>query len=166
MRCWLWNNTVVPSVVDVTVVTPYDAQVTLKVQIKKTQFFVCSLHLPWIDENRGEEIFLNLQGISTDKILDVRRLLAVHVDTCHLTNYSLSHEVLLLLLLHHPLILLLLLLRNYELKFVGILILLVLLRNYELMLICGYSSSPCCALFDKGFCVLTTDKGPEIEWCS
>ncbi|XP_074581580.1 protein REDUCED CHLOROPLAST COVERAGE 2-like isoform X2 [Curcuma longa] len=35
---------------------------------------------------------LTLKGISTDKILDVRKLLAVHVDTCHLTNFSLSHE--------------------------------------------------------------------------
>ncbi|XP_058226689.1 protein REDUCED CHLOROPLAST COVERAGE 3 [Rhododendron vialii] len=34
-----------------------------------------------------------LKGISTDKILDVRRLLAVNVETCHLTNYSLTHEV-------------------------------------------------------------------------
>ncbi|GMQ08986.1 hypothetical protein CsSME_00052497 [Camellia sinensis var. sinensis] len=53
---------VVPSVLDITVITPYDTQVVLK-------------------------------GISTDKILDVRRLLAVNVDTCHLTNYSLCHEV-------------------------------------------------------------------------
>ncbi|KAL5207441.1 hypothetical protein ABZP36_031876 [Zizania latifolia] len=36
---------------------------------------------------------LTLKGISTDRILDVRKLLAVHVDTCHVTNYSLSHEV-------------------------------------------------------------------------
>lgn len=36
---------------------------------------------------------LTLKGISTDRILDVRKLLAVHVETCHLTNYSLSHEV-------------------------------------------------------------------------
>ncbi|THU66343.1 hypothetical protein C4D60_Mb05t13150 [Musa balbisiana] len=36
---------------------------------------------------------LTLKGISTDKILDVRKLLAVHVDTCHLTSFSLSHEV-------------------------------------------------------------------------
>ncbi|KAK8950794.1 Clustered mitochondria protein [Platanthera zijinensis] len=36
---------------------------------------------------------LTLKGISTDKILDVRKLLAVHVETCHLTCYSLSHEV-------------------------------------------------------------------------
>ncbi|KAI4329360.1 hypothetical protein L6164_021631 [Bauhinia variegata] len=53
---------VVPSLVDVTVVTPYDSHVLLK-------------------------------GISTDKILDVRRLLAVNVETCHFTNFSLSHEV-------------------------------------------------------------------------
>lgn len=45
----------------------------------------------------GKKI-IELQGISTDRILDVRKLLAVHVDTCHLTNYSLSHEVLLHLL--------------------------------------------------------------------
>ncbi|KAF4348671.1 hypothetical protein F8388_026084 [Cannabis sativa] len=53
---------VVPIVLDITVITPYDNQVVLK-------------------------------GISTDKILDVRRLLAVNVETCHLTNFSLSHEV-------------------------------------------------------------------------
>ncbi|KAI3455290.1 hypothetical protein Pfo_030825 [Paulownia fortunei] len=53
---------VVPSVLDITVITPYETQVVLK-------------------------------GISTDKILDVKKLLAVNVETCHLTNYSLSHEV-------------------------------------------------------------------------
>ncbi|PKA49413.1 Clustered mitochondria protein [Apostasia shenzhenica] len=36
---------------------------------------------------------LTLKGISTDKILDVRKLLAVHADACHLTNYSLAREV-------------------------------------------------------------------------
>ncbi|KAJ0090738.1 hypothetical protein Patl1_14488 [Pistacia atlantica] len=36
---------------------------------------------------------VTLKGISTDRILDVRKLLAVHVETCHLTNFSLSHEV-------------------------------------------------------------------------
>nr|AWY63023.1 tetratricopeptide repeat-like superfamily protein [Erythranthe lewisii] len=36
---------------------------------------------------------VTLKGISTDRILDVRKLLAVNVETCHLTNYSLSHEV-------------------------------------------------------------------------
>nr|GEY21948.1 protein TSS [Tanacetum cinerariifolium] len=56
------EDKVVPSVLDITVITPYDTQVILK-------------------------------GISTDKILDVKKLLAVNVDTCHLTNYSLSHEV-------------------------------------------------------------------------
>ncbi|KAL7600744.1 hypothetical protein Lser_V15G23750 [Lactuca serriola] len=40
-----------------------------------------------------EESQVTLKGISTDKILDVRRLLAVHVEACHLTSYSLSHEV-------------------------------------------------------------------------
>ncbi|WJX25314.1 Protein REDUCED CHLOROPLAST COVERAGE 2 [Trifolium repens] len=36
---------------------------------------------------------VTLKGISTDRILDLRKLLAVHVETCHLTNFSLSHEV-------------------------------------------------------------------------
>ncbi|MED6123393.1 hypothetical protein PIB30_048756 [Stylosanthes scabra] len=53
---------VLPTVIEISVETPEDSQVTLK-------------------------------GISTDRILDVRKLLAVHVETCHLTNYSLSHEV-------------------------------------------------------------------------
>ncbi|KAG6734003.1 hypothetical protein I3843_01G241800 [Carya illinoinensis] len=34
-----------------------------------------------------------LKAISTDKILDVRRLLAANAETCNLTNYSLFHEV-------------------------------------------------------------------------
>jgi hypothetical protein len=33
-----------------------------------------------------------MQGITTDKVLDVRRLLAVNVETCHLTNISFHHE--------------------------------------------------------------------------
>ncbi|KAK7281559.1 hypothetical protein RIF29_09661 [Crotalaria pallida] len=53
---------VLPTVIEITVETPDETQVTLK-------------------------------GISTDRILDVRKLLAVHVETCHLTNFSLSHEV-------------------------------------------------------------------------
>ncbi|KAG6411514.1 hypothetical protein SASPL_129597 [Salvia splendens] len=53
---------VLPAVIEISVETPEDSQVTLK-------------------------------GISTDRILDVKKLLAVHVDTCHLTNYSMSHEV-------------------------------------------------------------------------
>jgi len=35
---------------------------------------------------------LRLQGITTDRLLDVRRLLAVDVETCHLTNFSFHHE--------------------------------------------------------------------------
>lgn len=53
---------VLPTVIEITVATPGESQITLK-------------------------------GISTDRILDVRKLLAVHVETCHLTSYSLSHEV-------------------------------------------------------------------------
>ncbi|XP_062078483.1 protein REDUCED CHLOROPLAST COVERAGE 2 isoform X2 [Humulus lupulus] len=53
---------VLPTVIEISVETPEDSQVTLK-------------------------------GISTDRILDVRKLLGVHVETCHWTNYSLSHEV-------------------------------------------------------------------------
>ncbi|MCD7449990.1 hypothetical protein HAX54_002707 [Datura stramonium] len=53
---------VIPSVVDITVITPYETQVVLK-------------------------------GISTDKILDGRKLLCANVETCHFTNYSLTHEV-------------------------------------------------------------------------
>ncbi|KAF3452912.1 hypothetical protein FNV43_RR03345 [Rhamnella rubrinervis] len=53
---------VLPTVIEITVETPEESQVTLK-------------------------------GISTDRILDVRKLLGVNVGTCHLTNFSLSHEV-------------------------------------------------------------------------
>ncbi|KAJ6355323.1 hypothetical protein OIU77_005833 [Salix suchowensis] len=40
-----------------------------------------------------DDSHVTLKGISTDRILDVRKLLGVHVETCHLTNFSLSHEV-------------------------------------------------------------------------
>ncbi|CAK8560680.1 unnamed protein product [Lathyrus sativus] len=33
------------------------------------------------------------QGISTDRIIDVRRLLSVNTETCYITNFSLSHEI-------------------------------------------------------------------------
>ncbi|KAJ4956545.1 hypothetical protein NE237_013328 [Protea cynaroides] len=36
---------------------------------------------------------ITLKGISTDRIIDVRRLLAVNTVTCNITNFSLSHEV-------------------------------------------------------------------------
>ncbi|KAH0871304.1 hypothetical protein HID58_078326 [Brassica napus] len=53
---------VLPTVIEISIETPDESQVTLK-------------------------------GISTDRILDVRKLLAVHVQTCHFTNFSLSHQV-------------------------------------------------------------------------
>ncbi|WCJ30165.1 Tetratricopeptide repeat (TPR)-like superfamily protein [Euphorbia peplus] len=53
---------VLPTVIEISIETPDDSQVTLK-------------------------------GISTDRILDVRKLLGVNVDTCHFTHFSLSHEV-------------------------------------------------------------------------
>ncbi|CAL1378787.1 unnamed protein product [Linum trigynum] len=34
-----------------------------------------------------------LKGISTDRIIDVRRLLCVNTETCSITNFSFSHEV-------------------------------------------------------------------------
>ncbi|KZV15077.1 clustered mitochondria protein [Dorcoceras hygrometricum] len=43
--------------------------------------------------NLPDETHLLLKGISTDKIIDVRRLLLVNTLTCHITNFSLSHEV-------------------------------------------------------------------------
>ncbi|EPS64934.1 hypothetical protein M569_09837, partial [Genlisea aurea] len=36
---------------------------------------------------------ITVKGISTDRIVDVKRLLGVHVNTCHFTNYSFSHKV-------------------------------------------------------------------------
>ncbi|XP_023513818.1 protein TSS-like [Cucurbita pepo subsp. pepo] len=45
-----------------------------------------SVHLP-------DETLVVLKGISTDKIIDVRRLLSVQTETCNITNFSLSHEV-------------------------------------------------------------------------
>ncbi|KAM7508367.1 hypothetical protein LguiA_018820 [Lonicera macranthoides] len=46
-----------------------------------------------INVQTPDESQVSLKGISTDKILDVRKLLSVNVETCHVTNYSLSHEV-------------------------------------------------------------------------
>ncbi|CAN8273607.1 unnamed protein product [Cochlearia groenlandica] len=53
---------VLPTVIEISVETPDESQVTLK-------------------------------GISTDRILDVRKLLSVNIQTCHFTNFSLSHQV-------------------------------------------------------------------------
>ncbi|KAL5859534.1 hypothetical protein ACOSQ4_000830 [Xanthoceras sorbifolium] len=40
-----------------------------------------------------DETRVILKGISTDRIIDVRRLLSVNTETCNITNFSLSHEV-------------------------------------------------------------------------
>ncbi|CAL9081594.1 unnamed protein product [Musa textilis] len=40
-----------------------------------------------------DESHVVLKGISTDRIIDVRRLLCVNTSTCNFTNYSLCHEV-------------------------------------------------------------------------
>ncbi|CAN6483481.1 unnamed protein product [Victoria cruziana] len=46
-----------------------------------------------ITVNLPNDSQVTLKGISTDRIIDVRRLLAVNTETCSITNYSLSHEV-------------------------------------------------------------------------
>ncbi|WOL02201.1 protein TSS [Canna indica] len=46
-----------------------------------------------ITVNLPDESHVILKGISTDRIIDVRRLLSVNTLTCNITNYSLSHEV-------------------------------------------------------------------------
>ncbi|XP_030540993.1 protein REDUCED CHLOROPLAST COVERAGE 1 [Rhodamnia argentea] len=46
-----------------------------------------------ITVNLPDETHVILKGISTDRIIDVRRLLGVKAETCHVTNLSLSHEV-------------------------------------------------------------------------
>ncbi|CAN8295947.1 unnamed protein product [Cochlearia groenlandica] len=43
--------------------------------------------------NLPDETEAILKGISTDRIIDVRRLLSVNFDTCHVTNFFLSHEI-------------------------------------------------------------------------
>ncbi|XP_044350168.1 protein TSS isoform X2 [Triticum aestivum] len=45
-----------------------------------------------ITVNLPDQSDVILKGISTDRIIDVRRLLCVHTATCAITNYSLSHE--------------------------------------------------------------------------
>ncbi|KAL5719169.1 hypothetical protein ACHQM5_011986 [Ranunculus cassubicifolius] len=46
-----------------------------------------------ITVNLPDETHVVLKGISTDRIIDVRRLLSVNTVTCNITNFSLSHEV-------------------------------------------------------------------------
>lgn len=40
-----------------------------------------------------DETNVVLKGISTDRIIDVRKLLSVNTTTCHITNFTLSHEI-------------------------------------------------------------------------
>ncbi|KAJ4728119.1 Tetratricopeptide repeat (TPR)-like superfamily protein [Melia azedarach] len=46
-----------------------------------------------ITVNLPDETRVILKGISTDRIIDVRRLLSVNTETCNITNFSLSHEI-------------------------------------------------------------------------
>ncbi|WJX92500.1 hypothetical protein P8452_74132 [Trifolium repens] len=46
-----------------------------------------------ITVNLPDETSVVLKGISTDRIIDVRRLLSVNTETCYITNFSLSHEI-------------------------------------------------------------------------
>ncbi|KAK1269472.1 hypothetical protein QJS04_geneDACA022772 [Acorus gramineus] len=46
-----------------------------------------------ITVNLPDQSQVVLKGISTDMIIDVRRLLRANTNTCNITNYSLSHEV-------------------------------------------------------------------------
>uniref|UniRef100_A0A0E0EAH5 Clu domain-containing protein n=1 Tax=Oryza meridionalis TaxID=40149 RepID=A0A0E0EAH5_9ORYZ len=46
-----------------------------------------------ITVNLPDQSHVILKGISTDRIIDVRRLLCVNTATCAVTNYSLSHEL-------------------------------------------------------------------------
>ncbi|KAL2893231.1 Protein TSS [Bienertia sinuspersici] len=46
-----------------------------------------------ITVNLPDDTSVVLKGISTDRIIDVRKLLSVSTMTCNITNFSLSHEV-------------------------------------------------------------------------
>ncbi|KAI3711468.1 hypothetical protein L2E82_41577 [Cichorium intybus] len=46
-----------------------------------------------ITVNLPDDTHVILKGISTDRIIDIRRLLSVNTTTCNITNFSLSHEV-------------------------------------------------------------------------
>ncbi|MFS7932088.1 putative clustered mitochondria protein [Helianthus anomalus] len=46
-----------------------------------------------ITVNLPDDTHVILKGISTDRIIDIRRLLTVNTITCNITNFSLSHEV-------------------------------------------------------------------------
>ncbi|XP_071696861.1 protein REDUCED CHLOROPLAST COVERAGE 1 [Rutidosis leptorrhynchoides] len=46
-----------------------------------------------ITVNLPDDTHVILKGISTDRIIDIRRLLSVNTITCNITNFSVSHEV-------------------------------------------------------------------------
>ncbi|KAE9598036.1 hypothetical protein Lal_00003920 [Lupinus albus] len=46
-----------------------------------------------ITVNLPDETHVILKGISTDRMIDIRRLLSANTETCYVTNFSLSHEV-------------------------------------------------------------------------
>ncbi|CAN1793893.1 Protein REDUCED CHLOROPLAST COVERAGE 1 [Linum perenne] len=46
-----------------------------------------------ITVNLPDDTHVILKGISTDRIIDVRRLLSVNTETCYITNLSFTHEV-------------------------------------------------------------------------
>lgn len=46
-----------------------------------------------ITVNLPDETSVILKGISTDRIIDIYKLLSVNIVTCNITNFSLSHEV-------------------------------------------------------------------------
>nr|GEX05949.1 protein TSS [Tanacetum cinerariifolium] len=46
-----------------------------------------------ITVNLPDDTHVILKGISTDRIIDIRRLLSVNTITCNITNFSLSHEI-------------------------------------------------------------------------
>lgn len=46
-----------------------------------------------ITVNLPDDTHVILKGISTDRVIDIRRLLSVNTVTCNITNFSLSHEV-------------------------------------------------------------------------
>ncbi|KAK8956763.1 Clustered mitochondria protein [Platanthera zijinensis] len=63
-----------------------------KPEKKKKEEKVLPLALD-IRVNLPDDSLVILKGISTDRIVDVRRLLGVNTVTCGITSYSLSHEV-------------------------------------------------------------------------
>ncbi|THU45679.1 hypothetical protein C4D60_Mb02t20520 [Musa balbisiana] len=96
------DEKVLPLAVDITVKLPDESHVVLKINRVVTLITAaikigCSFGCVWsfvsAMENTLQPLVAYLQGISTDRIIDVRRLLCVNTSTCNFTNYSLCHEV-------------------------------------------------------------------------